>query len=667
MSVRPLDEMKVTTFFASATPPPSLVASASSTPTLVRAKPRKTPPSATSVPSASKTKVRDSNKLRGEPRDAPSGIVSSAAPTNGIINKRGNSSGGSPMRFLTPLQIPTPPGNSAAEASTSSTADDDGITGKQEQHQDQAKKDDRDSSSAGTDDTDAPLPQPQPQLIPPLASLPISSTIDTGSSDIEMDYSSDDAMSSSSDESDVAAETDLEDEQSEAATTVDPDEDLAHFGNWGYDDDAEDDDEDDEDGTLLITPRGSIVDGSPGSPSIHSPFAATSAATSAKLEVHAVEDIQAFEGWCNFHAASTAMTMELSVGLNPHTPPIPKDIVSQVAPSVRPAPLLLRIPPHEHDAIPHDDDLGSPFTPLSSAISSERASPSPSSHPNTHQPVFDDLHMNLDIELAAQNGDVRRAAEDDILIDELLVGPEGALPQEFEEAWDDGGIASAAGEQEDPESTYPASPWPSESSPAATRSTTPITGDSSRLRRYPYFGGSPSTASPRAIVDQEKHQSAAGTPGRTYCPGICVPMHRPASREGTYAEVDKGTTLACPSITITLPSTPPRTPSPYLKAAVVTPQAELDALIVPGAAVSESPTPAALLLPSEDELAANPVVAPKVEPYQYQPQMGIHPTAPPHLGSHQLEQIVINTTQPSNPPVCATFVDGEPPSLQYFC
>jgi len=44
-------------------------------------------------------------------------------------------------------------------------------------------------------------------------------------------------MANSSDESDVAAESDSEDEESEAATTVDPDEAL-HFDNWGYDDDA---------------------------------------------------------------------------------------------------------------------------------------------------------------------------------------------------------------------------------------------------------------------------------------------------------------------------------------------------------------------------------------------------------------------------------------------
>ena len=78
------------------------------------------------------------------------------------------------------------------------------------------------------------------------------------------------------------------------------------------------------------------------------------------------------------------------------------------------------------------------------------------------------MGMNYELgDLVAQNGDARRAAEDDILIDldELLDdGPSnGALPllHEFEEAW--GNRNGPNGNGINRQSRYPASPEPSES------------------------------------------------------------------------------------------------------------------------------------------------------------------------------------------------------------
>jgi hypothetical protein len=87
MSVRPLDEMKVTTFFVSATPVPSLVSSASSTPTLARAKPRKTPP-VTSVPSAS-----------SRPRTSPGHLI---RDSHGGMSQRNHPESGRPPPLSTP-------------------------------------------------------------------------------------------------------------------------------------------------------------------------------------------------------------------------------------------------------------------------------------------------------------------------------------------------------------------------------------------------------------------------------------------------------------------------------------------------------------------------------------------------------------------------------------
>jgi len=669
-----LDGVKgATSFFANETPVPSLCASANGAPTPAPAKPQKSSSCATSaISSASTAKPKASSKARGELQDTPtpSGIRTAVLPPGNGVKSNSNgkgkgssgsgskSGGGSPMRFLTTLQLPPPPGTSDVGTSAVSTAADNGNIRKQKQYRNQAKK-------AGDSDcvNNGNASQPPAQLIFSLSSPPTSPTIDAASSDVEMDYSSDDAMSSSSDESDAAAESDSEEGQSEAATTVDPDEeDFAHFGDWGYDDDVEDDDDDDDDGTLLITPRSSIVDGSPGSPSIHVPFAAldTSPAANIKLAVH---DMRPFGGWGEFPAASVAMTMELSTGLitGASSPLVVKEVMSQVAPSARPTSLpLLNIPHslHERDVISHDE-LGSPFTPLNSAMSSGCASPSPSPHPDAHPHILDEFHMDLDVGLSAQNGDARRAAEDDILIDELLGGPEGSFLHEFEEAWGDGGTVAANGQEDCLGNTYLASPEPSEMaapSPAVTRSASPLAATPSLHRRHTYLG----SFSPRAVADQDRHQSGADTPGRTYCPGICVPMHRPASREGAYDGFRGAGTRVCPDA---LPSTPPRTPSPSLQGVAQTPEAELDALIVPGPAVSESPTPAALLLPTNDEFAANSTVTSKDEQDLSMTAYQVQSDAPPpplHMGSQQLGQIMINTIRPSDPPVCATFVDGEP-------
>lgn len=656
----PAGEMNgATSFFASPTPVPSLSMNASGAATSAALKLRKTssPPSPPAAPSAPKTNAND-GRVKGEPRDA---LSKATAPTTTISSTNNNGCrGGSPIRFLSPLQIPGCAGNpgAAGSASKGSAVIANENSRKQKRQQDQVKYNGDSSSLHATSVNASPRPS-QPNFY---LSSTASSTIDAASSDVEMDCSSDDGMSGSSGESDAAAESDSEKEQSEAATTVDPDEDnFVRFGNWGYDDEAEEEEDDDEDGTVLITPRSSVIDGSPRSHSIHASF--TPALTNVKSAVHIADDIRAFPGWSDFPAASAAMTMELSVSFHSATSQTSAvgDDLPQVPPSARPPPLLLlNIPPAEHEAIPHDD-LGSPFTPLSGSMSSGRAS-SPAST-SAHQPVLDGLHMDLDVELSSQNGDTRRAAEDDILIDELLVGPEGALLHEFEEAWGD---SRTGREQEDASrSTYPATPEPLEAPelpPADTRSVSPIPIASSYFRKRTYFTDN-STSPPRAPSEQQKHQLGTGTPGRNYCPGICVPMHRPASSEGIYAEPHDPTTRVCPSITISMPSTPPRTPSPSSQTAVQTPQAELDALIVPGAAVSESPTPASLLLPLESEFVTSSLTRPKVGPASSvavcHTPLGVPPLAPLHLGSHQLGQIVINTIQPSNPPVCATFVDGE--------
>lgn len=343
-------------------------------------------------------------------------------------------------------------------------------------------------------------------------------------------------------------------------------------------------------------------------------------------------------------------------------------------------------------------------------MSSAHGSPSPPS-PRRGPSVLDDLQLedlgmgiNIDLDLTAQNGDARRAAEDDILIDiDELVGPsDGALPllHEFEEAWGDDTTDS----NRPPE--YPASPEPSGSesgSRAAARFTSPVPIASSHHRRqlqhHPYpntrrgsalqrtaGSPSPSSFSPRRspFSPARAESPSVGTPGRMYCPGISVPMHRPQSREGAYGEERAFTpSHGIPRIVVSrqLPSTPPRTPSPsplssgsrtsglVNETQRQTPQAELDALIVPGAAVSESPTPAMLLLPSETRLAPDPteetqsVVASGITEgaaiFGYpMASLPASTPAPLPLGQQQLGQIVIPTLQPLNPPICATFVDG---------
>ncbi|KAF8309471.1 hypothetical protein DL93DRAFT_2085557 [Clavulina sp. PMI_390] len=565
-----------------------------------------------------------------------------------------------------------------------------------------------------------------------------------------------------------------DDKMSEAGTTFGEDDDTPFTLGWDEDEvdgdhDADgEDDEDDEDvhSTFLLTPRGSIPDGV----TVMTPSAVASNAAA----------------WSEFASASVAMSAELSVGLNAVSNNNKRAAIARrrgdsISAST-PRTLFLTIPTHPHHFTPRHQhaELASPFTPLNVSSRHPHAhihdedphSPLPASSVlAAHQEVFDELmgmslnvremDMDIDMDLASQNGDARRAGEDDLLIDELLFDEGGSL-HEFEDAWaNEKDLANKAKAKQLSRTKYLASPEPSGSedpvpSMSATRARSySLSRMHSQLQPAPFSFGKPlasasSTSStsrpvrkighrrqlshqqqltfarqaqrdatglsspvstvsslPSQDTIQERSETPsssapssmpAGTPARMYCPGMSVPMPQPESRAMTPTTDAEGAaelprTMSLPQIVVNqqMPSTPPRTPSPSgapirshsmmslsyssfsePSSDAPSPQAELDALIVPGAPVSESPLPTALLLPTEGESHIGSEEQPQRQEPQPQPQQPVqqlqpqqqqlpqqpHQRVQPPLGHHQLGQIIVPTIHPSNPPICATFVDG---------